>query len=861
MSCRFRECVALLCLLLATSVQADDWKPADGPLMTRWAAEVTPENAWREYPRPQMVRKCWMNLNGLWDYSIIPAATSTPPTQWQGEILVPFAVESALSGVMKSVGPENTLWYRRAFATPKMRAGERLLLHFGAVDWTSRVWINGRHVGDHTGGYDPFAFDITDALRADGHQQVVVKVNDPTDGGTQPRGKQRNKPHGIWYTPVTGIWQTVWLETVPASYVESIQIIPNVDRKAVTVTVNHCGPSNQCVRVAAPGLKAIAEGEVGQSVELSLDRFQLWSPANPQLYDLTIELLDDGRTIDRVDSYFAMRKIEVATDINGIPRIHLNDEPLFQYGPLDQGWWPDGLYTAPSDEAMAYDLETTQQLGFNMVRKHVKVEPQRWYWYCDRMGLLVWQDMPNGDAHAPWPLDGAEIERTPESTEQFQREWKALIDTHRNHPCIVVWVPFNEAWGQFQTVKWTEWTEQYDPTRLVISASGGNDFGVGHIHDIHQYPGPEAPPAEAARVAVLGEYGGLGLPMKGHTWRDQKNWGYRKFETRDALQKAYLDLLSQLRPLIESRLSAAVYTQTTDVEIEVNGLMTYDRRVLKFDADTLADAHRKLYAPLRQLSDDELSQAYTVAYWRFEDGQPGQLVAHSREQRDGVATADVSGHRNHVYAYSDRNAPRHSKDVPRRKIPRLGFSNNGSLDDTGKTDGPTRDLFTDPGRSRTHMNAINTFPFNQWTIELSVKPAELGRPQTLVGKDGKPTDHPNAPVQVQIREDGRIAVVAIDSTGTVRTGTSRQPVSAGRWYNIAVLCDGRTMKLLVDQGDGYEEQETTEFSGSLINSVGTWTLGRGFHNERLTFDARATIDEVRVSSIALPTNLLLWSIP
>jgi len=840
------------------SIRAENWKPADGPLMTRWAEEVTPENAWQEYPRPQMVREHWTNLNGLWDYAVVPATLSAEPVQWQGKILVPFPIESALSGVMKPVGPDNTLWYRRTFATSKMNAGERLLLHFGAVDWACQVWVNGNHVGNHTGGYDPFTFDITDALNA-GDQQLVVKVNDPTDSGTQPRGKQRNKPHGIWYTPVTGIWQTVWLEPVPATHVDSLKIVPNVDRKTLTVTVNHRGPATPSVRVTAPGLKVSVEGKTGQPLELSLERFQVWCPGNPRLYDLTIELLDKGKSIDGVDSYFAMRKIEVASDTNGIPRILLNGEPLFQYGPLDQGWWPDGLYTAPSDEAMAYDLKITQQLGFNMVRKHVKVEPQRWYWHCDRMGLLVWQDMPNGDAHARWPLDGTEIERTPDSVEQFRRELKALIDTHYNHPSIVVWVPFNEAWGQFQTVKWTKWIEQYDPTRLVISASGGNDFGVGHIHDIHQYPGPEAPPAEVVRAAVLGEFGGLGLPMKGHTWQDEKNWGYRKFETREALQNAYLDLLSQLRPLIESRLSAAVYTQTTDVEVEVNGLMTYDRRVLKFDADTLAAAHRKLYAPLRKLSDAERSQAYTVAYWRFEDGHPGQLVPHDRKKREGVAAADVTGHRNHVYAYSDRNAPRHSKDVPSDEVPRLGLTNKGALDDSAKTAGRTRDLFTDPGRSRTHMNAINTFPFDQWTVELSVKPAELGRTQTLVGKDGKPTDHPNSPLQVQIREDNRIAVVAVDSTGTVRTVASRQPVNVGQWYHVAAMCDGRVLTLLVDQGHGYQQQQSTDFAGPSVNSVGTWTIGRGFHNGKLDFDARATIDEVRVSTVALPVKLLLWS--
>ena len=860
-----RRCHAAICLLAVCSLApvtqiAGAGEPtAKLRLATPWTDQVSPESPHPEYPRPQMVRKRWENLNGPWDYAIRPADAAQPES-FDGKILVPFAVESALSGVQKRVGKDNRLWYRRTVRLPDVWQDDRVLLHFGAVDWDTAVWVNGRQVGRHRGGYDPFTFDVTDALKdRSGEQEIVVSVWDPADDGTQPRGKQRNQPRGIWYTPVTGIWQTVWLEPVPKTHIAAMKIVPDVDAKALSVSVSRRGDANVKLRVSAPKLQASVEGPIRRPVQLDLDGFELWSPDDPVLYDLIVEILDGDRTIDRVESYFAMRKIEVAPDENGIPRILLNGKALFQYGPLDQGWWPDGLYTAPTDEALLHDLKVTKQLGFNMVRKHVKVEPLRWYWHCDRIGLLVWQDMPNGDAHARWPVDGTEIERSPESAAQFERELKALIDTHRNHPSIVAWVPFNEAWGQSRTVHWTEWIKRYDPTRLVISASGGNDFGVGDVHDIHDYPGPEGPPAEAVRAAVLGEFGGLGLPLAGHTWQDEKNWGYRSFDSHEALQEAYLGLMAQLRPLIESRLSAAIYTQTTDVEIEINGLMTYDRRVLKYDVDVLAAAHRKLYAPLRKLDDAELSQAYTIAYWRFEDGRPGGLVPHDRSRREGVAAADVTGHGNHVYAFGERNAPRHSDDVPAATVPRLGLANKGSLDDTAEIDGPTRDLFTDPGRSRTHMNAVSTFALNQWTIELSVMPAELGRTQTLLGKDGEPTSGPHAPLQVQLRKDNRIAVVAIDSRGSVQTVAGREPMAEGKWVHVAAVCDGKTLNLLLDSGRGYEQQNATDFAGPLISNVGTWTIGRGFYEGKLAFDARAAIDEVRVSAAALPVRLLLWS--
>ena len=598
-----RLILALAFALACQPIAWAQWQPAKGPLMTRWAKDVSPENVHPEYPRPQMVRKNWTNLNGLWEYAIF--RDGHLPAGFMGQILVPFPVESALSGVMKGVRPNEILWYRRTFKSPTLTNGSRLLLHFGAVDWQCEVLVNGDKVGSHEGGYDAFTFDITDALDASKTEEtLLVAVKDPTDANWQPRGKQVREPKGIWYTPTTGIWQTVWLEVVPASYLRMIAPTPRVDAKTVFIAYDAINAQNGVLKaVVRDGERVVAEQEarVGTPLEVPVPPTKLWSPDSPHLYDLTMTLLVDGKPVDEVASYFAMRKISLGKDEAGVTRMMLNDKPVFQYGPLDQGFWPDGLYTAPTDEALRYDLEITKKLGFNMVRKHVKVEPARWYYHCDKLGLLVWQDMPSGDKHAPWnPTgghDGQEIERSQESADNFRSEWKAIIDDLRHFPSIVVWVPFNEAWGQFDTVAITKFTQELDPTRLVNCASGGNDFPVGHIVDLHLYPGPTIPKLEESRAAVLGEYGGLGLPLEGHTWQAKNNWGYRSFTSKEALANTYAGLIYKLRPLIGQGLSAAIYTQTTDVEVEVNGLMTYDREVIKFDPEWMAALHKKLYLP------------------------------------------------------------------------------------------------------------------------------------------------------------------------------------------------------------------------------------------------------------------------
>ena len=589
------------------SAGPDEWQPAKGPLLTRWAKDVSPKSAHPDYPRPQMVREDWLNLNGLWDYAIRPKDQEAPAT-FDGKILVPFPVESALSGVMKPVGDQNRLWYRRTFTVPKGWSKKRVILHFGAVDWESTVFVNGREVGSHRGGYDGFGFDITAVLKPAEPQEIVVAVWDPTDAGPQPRGKQVRKPGGIWYTPTSGIWQTVWLEPLSGeSWIDWLKLVPDNDLGGIHIIASISGVVGDGIveAVAYDGRDEAgrASGSDTPSFHLSIEHPKRWSPDNPHLYDLELTLKRGGRVVDKVRSYFGLRKVSLARDAEGRLRIQLNNKPCFMLGPLDQGFWPDGLYTAPTDEALRSDIEMLKKLGFNMARKHVKVEPDRWYYWCDKLGLLVWQDMPSGDQGAEWRgpsgVDGREMKRTPESAQIYERELRALIDGRYNHPSIVVWVPFNEGWGQFDTVRILNLTKQLDPTRLVDGASGGNHFPAGDILDHHQYPGPGAPPPVTDRAMVLGEFGGLGLPVQGHTWQEEKNWGYRSYKNSGELTDAYVGLIKRLRPMIEDAgLSAAIYTQTTDVEVEVNGLMPYDRAMVKVDEAAVTAANKSVYTPI-----------------------------------------------------------------------------------------------------------------------------------------------------------------------------------------------------------------------------------------------------------------------
>ena len=571
MTIQLVTCLALL-VVAGANAETYDWKQATGPLKTRWAKEVTPDNALPEYPRMQMVRKDWLNLNGLWDLKLGDGT--------EAKILVPYPVESALSGVMKH---SDRLTYRRTFAVPKGWFGQRVLLHFGAVDWEAKVSVNGKELGIHRGGYDGFSFDITDALKPTGPQEVTVEVFDPTDDSGQPRGKQTLKPGSIMYTPSSGIWQTVWLEPVPAAPIETLRIVPDVDAGCVHVTV--VGKGDVEVTVLDGGRKVgQGKGLAGAAITIPLRNAKLWSPDAPFLYDLKINCGGDA-----VTSYFGMRKIALAKDATGITRPMLNGNFIFQVGPLDQGFWPDGLYTAPTDAALKFDIEMTKKFGMNCTRKHLKVEPDRWYYWCDKLGLLVWQDMPSVNSYTKNPQ--------PINVPQFQTELVRMVTNLWNHPAIIMWVVFNESQGQHNTEALVAKVKVLDPSRLVNNASGDADKNCGDVIDNHTYPGPSCPKPEEKRAAVLGEFGGLGLPVDGHTWT-QKTWGYKGMASRDELTQTFVTLMAKAWALKESPgLSATIYTQITDVETECNGLLTYDREIVKMDMDRVAAANRGEFPP------------------------------------------------------------------------------------------------------------------------------------------------------------------------------------------------------------------------------------------------------------------------
>jgi beta-galactosidase/beta-glucuronidase len=578
------------------------WRPVPDKMMTSWGRGVQPDNAWREYPRPQFERADWQNLNGLWDYAI-SAKDAAVPAVWSGKILVPYAVESTLSGVGQLLAPDQALWYRRTLRRgPK--AGHRTLLNFEAVDYRCTVWVNGQSVGEHIGGNTPFTFDITAALTS-GDNEIVVRALDAT-GGTQLRGKQVLEPKGIWYTRVSGIWQTVWVEDVPDRHIADVKLTPAIRPATLTVSPRLAGPAvpGEKLRVTASlGQREIATAEGSGELMIAIPNAQLWSPAHPTLYDLKLELLDaQGRSVDTVKSYAGLREVGRKRDAQGHLRFTLNGEEIFHWGPLDQGWWPDGLLTPPSDAAMRFDVDFLKQAGFNLIRKHIKVEPRRFYYHCDRVGMMLWQDQVSARQSPKWTRlapNPAEANWTDAEHAQFMTELRAMMDELHNQPCIVVWVPFNEAWGQHRTLEVGQWVVAHDPSRLVNIASGGNFWPVGHIADDHKYPNPGFP-LEDARFAdyvkVVGEFGGHGWPVEGHLWSSgTKNWGYGGLpKDQDEYLARYMKSLDLLVELKARGISAGVYTQTTDVEGEINGLVTYDRAVIKTSAAKLAELHRRL---------------------------------------------------------------------------------------------------------------------------------------------------------------------------------------------------------------------------------------------------------------------------
>ncbi len=589
------------------------WSAVPGKIQTRWAKDVKPDCPLPDYPRPQLTRKDWVNLNGLWDYAILPLDEDMP-NQYQGQILVPFPVESSLSGVCKPLQPNEHLWYRRVFEIPAEWKPQRVVLHFGAVDWQTDVWCNGQHLGQHQGGYDPFSFELTTHLKYGTENELVVKVHDPTSAGRQERGKQTLSPGFVFYTAVSGIWQTVWLEPLPVVYIKKIKMTPFIEparlELQITLSDQLSDHELQVQLLDADKLMTQVSGRQGQKICLDYQDARLWSPDDPYLYDLKITLQSEKQVVDVVNSYCGFREISLKKDENGIPRVHLNRKPIFQYGPLDQGYWPDGLYTAPTDKALRYDIIFSKSLGMNMLRKHIKVEPARWYYHCDQLGMLVWQDMPCGgkvphklvlgmgfllnlkirdDRRYHWfGREDADVRQ------QFRHELQAMLENLHNHPSIVVWVPFNESWGQFNAREIGDWVKASDPSRLVDVASGWFDQGNGDIYSIHKYVGPEMPAVEKERAVALSEFGGLGLKVDGHLWQEEKLFAYRMLKSSAKLTERYLKLMEKLIPLKEKGLVAAIYTELCDIEYEINGYLTYDREVLKMDRDQIEAAHRRL---------------------------------------------------------------------------------------------------------------------------------------------------------------------------------------------------------------------------------------------------------------------------
>jgi hypothetical protein len=613
MSRPIRLAAATACLLAPLLARAADaWQPVPGTLQTRTAAQVSPTNAHPEYPRPQLVRRDWLNLNGLWDCALL-AADAPVPTNFSARILVPFPVESALSGVGQRLWETNCLWYRRSVTIPEAWKDRQVRLHFGAVDWYARVFVNGREAGQHRGGYDRFSVNITPYLNWTQNEEIVVAVMDPTEG-EQPRGKQSRKPEGIFYTPSSGIWQTVWLEPVPRACIDDLRVSCDLTRNVLRLNVL-ANRLDNAFRAEAVALQngtpvARAAGPLNQEIELQLENPHLWSPADPFLYDLRVTIFQDQTPVDEVQSYFGFRELAVRKNRDGSPGLALNGGFLFQVGVLDQGFWPEGLYTAPTDAALQEELQLLKRLGFNTVRKHVKVEPDRWYYWCDRLGLLVWQDMPSGN------------NLTAKARNQFEIELQRMVESLWNHPSVVLWVLFNEGWGQYDTSRLAAWLKRLDPSRPVTAASGWIDKQVGDVADVHSYPGPEAPAPESSRAAVLGEFGGVGLSVENHVW-SPKIWGYEVVANSEQLTARYEDLLTRVWTLKDTAgLSAVIYTQLSDVETECNGLVTYDRAVLKMDeaavrAANLGETRERLTRLLVPPG------GYGRTVWRYTTALPG----------------------------------------------------------------------------------------------------------------------------------------------------------------------------------------------------------------------------------------------
>lgn len=579
-----------------------------GFMKTRWTDSVDRNNPLPEYPRPQMERENWLSMNGVYNYAIVDSSVDWVEN-FDGEIVVPFAVECMLSGVQKELRPDQCLWYKRTFTIPENMQGKNILISFAAVDWDCKVYINGQLAGGHRGGYATFSIDITKLLK-DGENELVVSVYDPTESGWQQRGKQVNKTHGFWYVATSGIWQSVWLEAVDSCHITKLRMTPDIDNKTLAVKTFVTDADCQVKVTVFDGETVVSENIISHDDIIKFDEIKLWSPENPFLYDLKIELVKDGTVVDTVKSYIGMRKYSIGKDEKGYPRFLLNNKPYFQRGLLDQGYWSDGGMTPPTDEAMIYDIETMKRLGFNMLRKHIKVELDRWYYHCDRLGMLVWQDMVSGGEFIGQLLAGvlpfvaihvkddkynAFKRGEKEWRDEFERELNEMLNQLYNHTCISTWVPFNEGWGQFDSVRISNDIKKFDPTRPVDHASGWHDQGAGDYNSMHRYVAPINPRRNDGRMFAITEFGGFSHIDRGHTWDESKSFGYMMFPNKDVLSKAYAHLHKvQVIPLIKKGLCATVYTQVSDVENEVNGILTYDREHIKIDENTLIEINKKL---------------------------------------------------------------------------------------------------------------------------------------------------------------------------------------------------------------------------------------------------------------------------
>ena len=601
-----KSLIILYKILYCLMNSLENWHPVGTRIKTKWGNNLKPENVWQEYPRPQLERKDWLNLNGIWHYSITDI-DSKKPEKFDQNILVPFCLESSLSGVMKPLNETQILWYYKEFEIPKKWKDKNIIIHFNAVDWKSELYINDDKIGEHYGGYSEFNFDITKNLKT-GKNKIILKVWDPSDTGYQPIGKQCLDPKVIWYTSISGIWQTVWLEPVNKQYIKKLEINNNYDNKEIKIncllnTEEKLPLEMSLIYKEKEILKQKGISNTEIALKISEENFHPWSPNEPNLYIIKIEIFDESnKLIDSILSYTTIRKIEQRKDESGYYRIYLNNKPLFNMGTLDQGYWPDGLYTPPSEEAMIYDINKLKELGFNTIRKHVKVEPYRYYYHCDKIGMLIWQDMPSGDRKPnSWEYHhlntGDDVKRSEESKNNYYHEWSEIIDNLKFFQCIIIWIPFNEAWGQFDTEKVVNFTHNKDPTRLINAASGGNHRICGNFLDLHHYPEPSQYLKVDNLINILGEFGGLGLDIKGHTWKGD-NWGYRTFRTKEEITEKYEEYINLIINSFKG-FSAAIYTQTTDVEIEINGLITYDRAEMKIIEDRIKAANEKIINSLK----------------------------------------------------------------------------------------------------------------------------------------------------------------------------------------------------------------------------------------------------------------------